>query len=190
MQKYYHYGCQDFNDAGFGCTYRNLQTLMYWLNIPVPHITTLLEYFFKNYATIIENKQTRKLWIEPYDVGNYLKSMYDINGTNLLYIVRDTDIEMMSRTDISVYLDSTDSPRIYTNNTFSKLFEYLVGYFSKTSVPIIIDDGIFSYCLTGINETTICIADPHKFNQNDTNYSKNIDFFKNKFWMIYIPHSI
>ena len=28
--EYYHYGCNDVNDAGWGCGYRSLQTIMSW----------------------------------------------------------------------------------------------------------------------------------------------------------------
>jgi Ufm1-specific protease 2 len=33
LYEYYHYGDQSFNDHGWGCAYRSLQTLLSWLNL-------------------------------------------------------------------------------------------------------------------------------------------------------------
>lgn len=32
IYEYYHYGDQNFNDQGWGCAYRSLQTLLSWFN--------------------------------------------------------------------------------------------------------------------------------------------------------------
>ena len=33
IYEYYHYGDQSFNDHGWGCAYRSLQTLLSWFNL-------------------------------------------------------------------------------------------------------------------------------------------------------------
>lgn len=33
IYEYYHYSDQSFNDHGWGCAYRSLQTLISWLNL-------------------------------------------------------------------------------------------------------------------------------------------------------------
>ena len=51
----YHYTIDNFNDVGFRCSYRNIQTILsafkkyYDNNISIPGITSILSYFDKNY---------------------------------------------------------------------------------------------------------------------------------------------
>lgn len=33
LYEYFHYGDQNFNDHGWGCAYRSLQTLLSWFNL-------------------------------------------------------------------------------------------------------------------------------------------------------------
>ena len=47
VYEYFHYGDQSFNDHGWGCAYRSLQTVLSWLNLQnhcrVPVMPTLTE---------------------------------------------------------------------------------------------------------------------------------------------------
>ena len=62
---------------------------------------------------------------------------------------------------------------------------YLIKtYFSNYSIPCVIDDGIYSYCLIMENNEIILI-DPH-CTENKI-LKKNIGFLKNKFFMYYFP---
>jgi hypothetical protein len=184
----YHYGCQNFNDTGYGCSYRNMQTLISSIGIEPPLITTLLKYFFTNYSHYIDNNQTRRLWIEPCDISIYMKDIHKIDGKNILYMVSDRDIEMMSRGNIIDYIQNNS---IYVREQFNTLLDLLSQHFTKydqhNAIPIIIDNGVYSYCLIGIDSQNIRLCDPHKFNTSDAIYSKQLAFLKEKFWMIYIP---
>ena len=87
----YHYTRQDFNDIGFGCSYRNIQNILSSLSIEVPHITQLFEFFDKDYKDKIETRQTKKLWIEPFQISEYLFKSHKIGGENLLDITAHID---------------------------------------------------------------------------------------------------
>lgn len=59
-------------------------------------------------------------------------------------------------------------------------------HFDKSRLPIIIDDGTYSYCIVIEKSQDIYLIDPHMITDNN---SKKIDktFMENRFWMIYIP---
>ena len=186
--KLFHYKIDNFDDCGFGCSYRNIQTILsaYLLNnenkFEIPSIQSILYYFFPNY----KNMSKKKLWIEPVQVSKYLKEMYDLNTLNILYIINDADIENMLNTDVKYYIEKNT---IYNSNDFNDLLNILLLHFKNSILPVIIDDGIYSYCLLNIdiNNNTINIADPHTVNSNNVLKNKDIKFLQDKFWMICIP---
>ena len=63
----------------------------------------------------------------------------------------------------------------------------LNNHFSISNLPIVIDDGIYSYCVCSISNNSITLIDPHTTIDTEVIKIKSLDFFKNKFWMIYIP---
>lgn len=82
-------------------------------NNNIPKIQDLVVYFDKD----IECNNLNDLWIEPYDIYLYLLDFNPLFvGSNYLYIIQDTDISKMLKTDIMVYLD---------NNTIYHKFEYI-----------------------------------------------------------------
>tara|TARA_Y100000589_G_C26994775_1_gene564151 strand:- start:129 stop:707 length:579 start_codon:yes stop_codon:yes gene_type:complete len=184
----YHYCIDDFNDVGFGCSYRNIQTILsavkkYYKNdISIPNVKSILKYFNNDYEKKIKQGKTQELWIEPYHISEYLKNYYKIKGQNILYLLEDQDISKILKTDIFIYL----SDSIYHKSNFNKVLEIINEHFNKNKIPIVIDNGVYSYCLTKINENFILI-DPHT--TNDDNATKIIDevFLKNSFWMVYLP---
>tara|TARA_Y100000389_G_scaffold26052_1_gene22483 strand:- start:333 stop:887 length:555 start_codon:yes stop_codon:yes gene_type:complete len=180
--KIYHYKIDNFNDCGFGCSYRNIQTILsaYSLNhnIIIPTIEELLSYFNTDYINLC-NKQ---LWIEPLDISKYLLDKYNIKSHNVLYIISDLDADNMLRSDINYYIKNN---LIYNN--FNELKKVLISYLNKTNLPIVIDDGTYSYCLYKINNNQIILFDPHTTNSKHVVQIKNISFLQNKFWMICIP---
>ena len=186
--KLFHYKIDNFDDCGFGCSYRNLQTILsaYLLNnqnkFEIPTIQSILYYFFPDY----KNMSKKKLWIEPVQVSKYLKEMYDLNTLNILYIINDTDIENMLHTDVKYYIEKNT---IYNSNDFNDLLNILLLHFTNSILPVIIDDGIYSYCLLNIdiNNNKILISDPHTTKSNNVLKTKDIKFLQNKFWMICIP---
>ena len=183
--KLYHYGMEDYDDIGFGCSYRNIQTILsaykkyYDNNITIPNIRELLNYFNKDYLNIVNKKD---LWIEPYHISNYLFQNFNIKFINTIYVTKDEDITKILKTDINVYL----SNKTYHKNNFIELLNLFKIHFSKSKLPIIIDNGVYSYCIKTINDKVILI-DPHTTSDDNVIKHKDISFIKNTFWMIYLP---
>ena len=181
----YHYTRQDFNDVGFGCSYRNIQNILSCLSLEVPHITELFEFFDKDYKEKIQNRQTKKLWIEPFQISEYFLKSHKIGGENLLYVTAHIDYNNILRTDLKHYINSD---LIFYADDFDQVVKKMEIHFSKTRTPIVIDDGTFSYCILSINYKYVKILDPHKLESKNTVYIRPITFLKNSFWMIYIPN--
>ena len=80
----FHYKMNNFNDVSFGCSYRNIQTLIssykknYNNNVIIPDIRDLLKYYNYNYSQKIIMKQEKSLHIEPYHISQYLKIRHGI----------------------------------------------------------------------------------------------------------------
>ena len=183
----YHYTSQNFNDIGFGCSYRNIQNILSSLSKDVPDIRDIFKTFYPDYQTIIKQNKTRELWIEPYQISEYLEKYHNIKGDNLIYITQHIDVNKMLKTDIKKYIQQ-DS--IYNQQDFKKLLQKFRMHFLKSKTPIVIDDGIFSYCLLNITNSEITILDPHSLRKSSTITKHKIDFLEKSFWMIYIPKII
>ena len=182
--KLYHYNMDGFNDIGFGCSYRNLQTILscykYYYNksIIIPDIDEILYYFHNDYIDKI-NGDRMSLWIEPYQVSQYLQK-YNINSKNILYLINDNDSCKLLTTDIKVY------NRIYRKSDFDNIINMIDNHFENTKLPIIFDDGVYSYCVCKKNNNLVLISDPHIIT-GDTTYQKDLSFLREKTWMIYFP---
>ena len=105
---------------------------------------------------------------------------------NILYIINESDINNMLHTDIEYYIESNT---IYNSDEFNDLLNILLIHFKNSNLPVIIDDGIYSYCLLNIdiNNNKITISDPHTMNSDNVLKNKDIKFLQDKFWMICIP---
>ena len=183
--KLYHYNMDDFNDIGFGCSYRNLQTILscyknYYDDIEIPNIKDILYYFKPAYEYYINTNNHTELWIEPYQISQYLQQ-YNINALNLLYLNDENDVQKILKTDLDIYDKAT-----YNKNNFNSLLNIINYHFLNSHLPIIIDDGIYSYCICKKNSDYILISDPHIMSGENT-YEKPISFLSGRTWMIYIP---
>lgn len=187
----YHYCIDNFNDIGFGCSYRNIQTILssykkhYKNNIEIPNIRDILNYFNSDYQEKIIKGKITDLWIEPFQISEYLKKHYKIKGENILYVTKDEDISKILKTDISIYLSNT----IYNKSTYNKLLDLINQHFNKSKLPIVIDNGTYSYCLSNpINDSeNLILIDPHTTDSKNTTKIKNKLLLKQSFWMIYLP---
>ena len=214
----YHYGLEDLNDTGFGCSYRNIQTFLscysrYYDNeCIVPNIRDILYYFEKEYMKYIEQYRTRSLWIEPLQVSEYLENFsytdmknitqkLPVRFKNILYCLKDSDGSKMLKTDLNHYISNNS---IYNKDNVTNILDMFVEHFKNSRLPIIIDDGVFSYCIADVTGSTvldnhtqsfgetsdplsITVLDPHTQKAGGKIYKKNIYWFINSFWMIAIP---
>ena len=88
----------------------------------------------------------------------------------------------MLKTDINTYLPDN----VYNKNNFQLILTLFYQHFEKSNLPIVIDNGFYSYLIGNIDNTKITIIDPHQLDDNCF-YQKDITYFKNSFWMIFIP---
>ena len=187
----YYYCIDDFNDVGFGCSYRNAQTILssyknnYKDTINIPRIQDMLQYFNSDYKEKLKESKKTALWIEPYQISEYLKKNFQIQGKNILYVTQDQDIERIMKTDISIYIES----KVYNHNNFSELIELISNHFANSKLPIVIDDGVYSYCMIYSHDQPdkIILIDPHTQRNDSSIKIKDISFIKESFWMIYLP---
>ncbi len=178
---YYYYNCDGYNDIGWGCVYRNLQTLIsfinykYNLNYNIPSINILLLFF--NKQNII-NKQ--KLWIEPYHVGLWFNNYKEkFTYKHILYVKSDRSIENILYTPIEIYT--------LNNNKIINNLEELKHIINNINIPLIIDNGTYSYILENIDiNNNIILIDPHTTKLKNIKIKKNYYNFFNNYdcWMI------
>jgi len=179
--KTYHYGDNNLDDSGWGCSYRNIQTILscykkyYNSSADIPDIKTLLLFF--NKTTDIKNK--RELWIEPYHISLYLSSTFNFSGDHYAYVIDNYDFSKILKTDLSFYLENN---RVI--NRFDKMLSVIKSHFKKTNLPVVIDDGLYSYCFFMDNEDIILI-DPHR--TENKLLKKSTAFLKNNFFLYYFP---
>ena len=186
--KTYHYGDNGINDNGWGCSYRNIQTIIscykryYNPSITTPTLSEILVFFKKK----IKSSKSRELWIEPYDISRYL-NFFDnkIIGNHYVYVTNDNDFSKILKTDVTFYLNDN-----LIINDFSQLYSIIKQHFKNTKLPVVIDDGVFSYCFTLDNNNTdvILLIDPHQ--PDNPVQVKTLGFLKDRFWMIFFPYSI
>ncbi len=82
MYEYFHYGDQSFNDHGWGCAYRSLQTLLSWFSIQnhvrlpkIPSISQIQDTIDKiNLGSKDKLKDTRE-WIGATEVSWVVKHL-------------------------------------------------------------------------------------------------------------------
>lgn len=177
--KVFKYGDGGVSDFGWGCSYRNIQTIVSCYHkdslTPPPTIEELLEFFQKN----IHSPLKTDIWIEPYHIGFYLDSM-GISGSSshLLYIANRGDpSSVVKKTDPSFYEGKTTTD-------FRCVMDKIKIHFTHSELPIIIDDGVYSFCLV-LAGPVVILLDPHPPKNNIREVSE--DFIKNRDWMIYIP---
>ena len=183
--KTYHYGDNNIDDSGWGCSYRNIQTIIscykthYDNSIIVPCISQIVSFFKKDIMT----KNKRDLWIEPYHIGKYIKHfMSTINGKHYAYVIDDNDFSKILKTDILFYLEQG---RIV--NTFDSMIGIIKEHFKKSHLPVVIDDGLYSYCFL-MEDNNITLIDPHR--TENKILKKDISFLKKKFFLYYFPDII
>lgn len=179
--KTYHYGDNNLDDSGWGCSYRNIQTILscykkyYNCETEIPDIKILLDFFNKN----INVKNKKELWIEPYHISLYLLSNFNFSGVHYAYVINNYDFSKITKTDVSFYIENN---RIV--NSFEQMLLIIKDHFNNSLLPVVIDDGIYSYCFI-MDKEDIIIIDPH--NTENKILKKNTDFLKNKFFLYYFP---
>ncbi|KAG7199557.1 hypothetical protein KM043_014168 [Ampulex compressa] len=143
--EYWHYGCDGFNDKGWGCGYRTLQTICSWiisnknLQKSVPSIRSIQETLVS-----LEDKERSfigsKEWIGSIEVCLVLDQLYDV----LSKIIH-----------------------IPSGKALTKHLDVIKAHFVEFGSPIMMggDRDCSSKCVVGIHhnpkDTYLLIVDPH-----------------------------
>lgn len=143
--EYWHYGCDGFNDKGWGCGYRTLQTICSWvvrnrnLDQSVPDIRRIQEVL----VTLDDKEQSfigSREWIGSFEVCLVLNHLYEV----LSKIVHVPNGRAL-RDQVSI----------------------IRGHFEEFGSPVMMggDKDCSSKCVVGIHEgprnTYLLIVDPH-----------------------------
>ena len=164
--EHYYYNCDNISDSGWGCVYRNIQTIYSYLNfyifdIKIPTINDILLYFKKPI-----NGNGKRMWIEPHQAFLFIKNDLLKNKKNnnvsffeILYVKNNESINHIEFTPLEIY---TESPNLFfTVNEIDNLIKILRKNL-QNNIPILIDNGTFSYLIGSINENNYGkIIDPH-----------------------------
>tara|TARA_B110000008_G_C16952036_1_gene556705 strand:- start:155 stop:676 length:522 start_codon:yes stop_codon:yes gene_type:complete len=162
--KIYHYGSQGINDHGWGCVYRNIQTLIALEStLPVPSLQTIQR------ELGIAGSGGTSLWIEPVDAKRYLPWKQSL----VVYTrVPHPEISMLRTT-----MDQVD----HVVRDSAKCEEFLLSMLEKGQ-RVLIDDTIYSYILTGIVDNVYIYIDPH-VQQNHIKQMPREQFYNRDVWM-------
>ncbi|KAK2587899.1 hypothetical protein KPH14_003995 [Odynerus spinipes] len=143
--EYWHYGCDGFNDRGWGCGYRTLQTICSWIIINknltkrVPTLRVIQEAL-----VAMEDKEESFVgsrdWIGSFEVCLILDYFYDV-PCKIVHVTSGKEL--------------------------IKYIEIIKRHFEEFGSPIMMggDKDCSSKCIVGLNigskETDLLIVDPH-----------------------------
>ena len=150
---YYHYNQDNFNDAGWGCAYRSLQTLLSWfllntsvgknIKIPtIPEIQTILVKIGDKDKKIIGSND----WIGAIEVNLVLNELLGIDN-QILYVPNGSELNSKGRE--------------------------LLYHFQHNGTPVMVGGGKFAYTILGVDydkvkgECKFLILDPHYSGEDD-----------------------
>lgn len=189
----YHYGDEDFNDRGYGCVYRNIQTLLSVFleqnphdNRKVPGIVQLLREFK---GDDFQQLSVSDRWIEPHAAGQYLQKKWNIGGKDVMSIGIKGDRPCIMSTDVSIYGEHVGSSAIRDERGItllsSEALNELHTHFRFGGLPVLIDDGVMSYLIMGMDNAVLFIADPHMYTREKRVWTDSE--FLQRSWMMFIP---
>jgi len=140
----FYYGCDGFNDFGWGCVYRCLQTLLHMRGHAVPSVPDIMAHL-----SIPLNPQShRSMWIEPNDVRDLIPE-----HTELAIYAPNTRVAAMRMVRTSIH----DAETVFASpDEWETHFRCALGH-----GPIIMDDGVYSYLALKEARGGFLIIDPH-----------------------------
>ena len=179
---YFHYNQDNFNDAGWGCAYRSLQTLFSWFvlntskgkgkKVPkIPEIQEILVKIGDKDKSILNSNQ----WIGAVEVNLVLNELLGIDN-QIIYISSGKEMNGKGRE--------------------------LIKHFECNGTPVMIGGGVYAYTILGVDYDRIkgdckfLILDPHYSGEDDLKTIinkgfcawKGIDLFKKEeFYNMCLP---
>ena len=147
----YGYGDQRTQDHGYGCTYRNIQTMLGILGVTlVPTVRELMSDM--NIAYTPQFKQ--RMWIEPIQAKELIERY---TGKKMMTALYTKDTQKAQRRILRNL--SSEYQHITPNRA---KFDHLVRRGITLGAPVLIDNGISSYLILGKEGDKYVIGDPHE----------------------------
>ena len=179
---YFHYNQDNFNDSGWGCAYRSLQTLISWSilntsvgkNIKVPSIPEIQKILVKlgdKDKKIVGSNE----WIGAIEVNLVLNDLLGIEN-QILFVSSGSEINSKGRE--------------------------LLYHFQHNGTPVMVGGGVYAYTILGFDydkvkgECKFLILDPHYVGEDDIKTIinkgwcnwKSVDIFKKEnFYNLCLP---
>ena len=141
---FYQYGDDDVNDRGWGCVWRNLQTLLHHHRVfAVPTIHEIMARL-----GVRRSDRHRDMWIEPLQCKQYLARYHGIPAR---LVGLNVQPGRLLRTRMGDFDATTTDPATMDR------------WIRNSTLPcIIVDDAVSSYCIVGFDsDGDYVVADPH-----------------------------
>ena len=161
----FYYGCDGFNDFGWGCVYRCLQTLLGIRRHAVPSVPDIMAHL----AIPLDRQNPRSMWIEPNDVRGLIPERTEL----VIYAPNErVATRRMTRTSMQ------DAEHL-----FASPCKWEMHFRRALSLgPIVLDDGVYSYLALKAVRGGFLIMDPHV--QERHVCWRSVDWLKNSpMWM-------
>jgi len=186
------YGDGNENDEGYGCVYRNVQTLLQMLTgkqpLSVTDLRTILQVPWS------ENKKS--MWIVPRDAEKLINKLVPCATTSTFTILKVLNAPW-SENKKSMWIvprDATTSTFTTSESTTREIVQNFIqqSLHQAGSLPILVDNGTSSYLiLEKRGDFGYLIGDPHKKKPSQRrrlltkqNFFRN--FFRYPKWMILV----
>ncbi|XP_066592304.1 ufm1-specific protease 2 isoform X2 [Prorops nasuta] len=180
LYSYHHYGQDNFNDNGWGCAYRSLQTIVSWYRLQ-GYLSQSIPTHLEIQKCLVDigdkspNFEGSKQWIGSTEVGFVLESLFGINVKIL-------------------YASSGDEVSSFAPD--------LAYHFQHHGTPVMIGGGVLAHTILGVDysessgDVRFLILDPHYVGSENLNVIlskgwcgwKTKDFWKkNAFYNMCLP---
>ena len=134
-------------DSGWGCVWRNVQTVIASRGLQPPSVSFMMRWLGVGHSP----DSPRSMWIEPQDAAKLLAPFVQLTPRLVSFLDPPTQSE-----DCAQLYERVDDGRQVLMRIVATL---------SLGVPVLIDDGIVSYCIFGHElmggENWWIIADPH-----------------------------
>ena len=162
----YGYGDNGFEDGGFGCSYRNAQTLLGALGVRDGEIPSVRDMMVSLGVEFDRGRPLSDMWIEPLQIRDLVHA---IAGRRLRALVAGSLPLAESRMLRNV-------PAQYDGHV--PAVEDLHGMIRaslRRGVPVVIDDGIGSYIVLGVADDGggYVVGDPHRRSDRIVGWSRD-----------------
>ena len=137
----YGYGDQGIDDSGYGCVYRNLQSLMSLFTKSIPTIPELRELL-----GIPFSRNARRMWIEPPEAEELFRALVPHVPTKSVIYAKHKTPRFDLYPHRNIYRDPIDFHNFLCSSPF----------------PVLVDNGQSSYLVLACDQgRAYIIGDPH-----------------------------